>query len=168
MTPKLSIVVAASDNNVIGVRNELPWHLPDDLRRFKALTMGKPVVMGRKTFESIGKPLPGRTNVVVTRQRDWSAPGCVIANSIADAIEYADAAEIMIIGGAQIFAEVLPQVSTIHLTRVDVRLDGDAFFPELAPSDWRETNREDHAADARHAYAFSFVILERMSARQRV
>ncbi|HEU4603823.1 MAG TPA: dihydrofolate reductase [Steroidobacteraceae bacterium] len=168
MTPKLSIVVAASDNNVIGVRNELPWHLPDDLRRFKALTMGKPVVMGRKTFESIGKPLPGRTNVVVTRQRDWSAPGCVIANSIADAIEHADAAEIMIIGGAQIFAEVLPQVNTIHLTRVDVRLDGDAFFPELAPSDWRETNREDHAADARHAYAFSFVTLERISARQRV
>jgi dihydrofolate reductase len=158
----LSIVVAAAENDVIGVRNELPWRLPDDLRRFKALTLGKPVLMGRKTFESIGKPLPGRTNLVVTRQKHWTAAGCVVVPSIEDAIDAAgNVSEIAVIGGGQIFKEVLPRVNTIHLTRVHVTLGGDAYFPRLVPSEWRETSREDHAADERHAYAFSFVTLER-------
>lgn len=161
----LSIVVAASENNVIGVRNELPWRLPDDLRRFKALTMGKPILMGRKTFESIGKPLPGRTNIVVTRQKDLSIPGCVVTSSIAQALERADAPEVMVIGGAQIYAEVLPDVSTIHLTRVHTSVEGDAHLPQLMPNEWREVSREEHPADEQHAYAFSFVTLERVSAR---
>jgi dihydrofolate reductase len=162
VSPALSIVVAAAENDVIGVRNELPWRLPDDLRRFKALTLGKPVLMGRKTFESIGKPLPGRMNLVVTRQHDWTAPGCVVAGSIEEAIGAAGPVpEIAIIGGGQIFSEVLPRVNTIYLTRVHVALNGDAYFPRLVPDEWRETDREDHAADERHAYAFSFVTLER-------
>jgi dihydrofolate reductase len=165
VTPALSIVVAVSENNVIGVRNQLPWRLPDDLRRFKALTMGKPVLMGRKTFESIGKPLPGRTNLVVTRQENWTAAGCVVTSSIAQAIRQADAPEVMVIGGAQIYAEVLQQVSTIHLTRVHTDLDGDAYFPALVPSDWREDPREYHGVDDRHPYAFSFITLHRLSVR---
>jgi dihydrofolate reductase len=156
----LSIVVAASENNVIGVRNELPWRLPDDLRRFKALTMGKPILMGRKTFESIGKPLPGRTNLVVTRQQGWVAAGCVVASSIAEAIERADAPEVMVIGGAQIYAEVLPAVNTIHLTRVHTIIEGDAHFPKLASDKWIECSKEYHSADERHAYAFTFVTLQ--------
>jgi len=165
VTPALSIVVAVSENNVIGVRNQLPWRLPDDLRRFKALTMGKPVLMGRKTFESIGKPLPGRTNLVVTRQENWTAAGCVVTSSIAQAIRQADAPEVMVIGGAQIYAEVLQQVSTIHLTRVHTDLDGDAYFPALVLSDWSEDPCEYHDADDRHPYAFSFITLHRLSAR---
>lgn len=161
MATSLSIVVAASENNVIGVRNELPWRLPDDLRRFKALTMGKPILMGRKTFESIGRPLPGRTNLVVTRQQGWVATGCVVASSIAEAIERADAPEVMVIGGAQIYAEVLPAVSTIHLTRVHTIIDGDAHFPTLTSDEWSESSKEYHAADERHAYAFTFVTLHR-------
>jgi dihydrofolate reductase len=164
VTPALSIVVAASENNVIGVGNGLPWRLPDDLRRFKALTIGKPVLMGRKTFESIGKPLPGRTNIVITRQSNWNAPGCISSASIAEAIERANAPEVMVIGGAQIYAEVLPQVSTVHLTRVHTVLDGDAYFPELTPSEWRETERQDHEKDGGHQYSFSFISLRRVSA----
>jgi len=166
VTSALSIVVAASENNVIGVRNELPWRLPDDLRRFKSITMGKPVLMGRKTFESIGKPLPGRTNLVVTHQQSWNAEGCVVTTSIAEAVARADAPEVMVIGGAQIYAEVLPQVSTIYLTRVHTTLDGDAYFPQLAGSEWREEEREAHAADERHRYAFTFVTLRRQFAHR--
>lgn len=160
----LALVVAAADNDVIGVHNTLPWRLPEDLKRFKALTMGKPIIMGRKTFDSIGKPLPGRTNIVVTRQPQLQLEGCVVVASVADALRRAaelHADEALIIGGAQIYREVLPQAHRIYLTRVHAHVDGDAHLPALNPREWRETAREDYSADERHAYAYSFIVLER-------
>jgi dihydrofolate reductase len=158
----ISIIVAAAQNNVIGSGNQLPWRLPDDLKRFKALSLGKPVVMGRKTFDSIGKPLPGRTNIVISRQRGLQIPGCIVVQSLDEALAAAaPAEEIVVIGGAEIFRQVLPRVATIHLTRVHADVPGDVFLPDLAAEDWRETAAEYHAADERHAHAFMFVTLER-------
>lgn len=131
---KLAIIVAAAKNGVIGKGNQLPWHLPQDLKYFKSVTMGKPVIMGRKTYESIGRPLPGRMNIVVTRDKSWNAAaGLVVVHSLNDAINAAALAdpaplEAMIIGGAQIYREALPLVDRIYLTEVDVEPDGDAFF----------------------------------------
>lgn len=160
----LSIVVAIAENAVIGRGNDLPWRLPDDLRRFKELTLGKPIVMGRKTHDSIGRPLPGRTNIVVSRQTGLSIPGCVVVNSIDAALLAAGAApEVMLIGGAQLYREALPRVSTIHLTRVHAHVPGDTFFPTLEPSQWRETIVADHPADERHPHAFTYVTLERIA-----
>ncbi len=158
----ISLIVAVADNGVIGKQNGLPWRLPEDLRRFKALTLGKPIVMGRKTFESIGKPLPGRTNIVVTRQAELALPGCVVTGSLAAAVAAAGAAEeIMIIGGADIYRQALPLAQRVYLTEVHGAVDGDAGFPGLDAQQWRELAREDYPADERHAHAYSFVILER-------
>jgi dihydrofolate reductase len=158
----VSIVVAASENNVIGVGNQLPWRLPDDLRRFKALTMGKPVVMGRKTFASIGKPLPGRLNIVVSRQQA-AIDGALVVDSIDAALAAArPAEEIMVIGGAQIYGQALPRTTTIYMTRVHTQIAGDAYFPTLAGEAWREVDIEPHPADDRHAYAFTFLRFERI------
>jgi dihydrofolate reductase len=160
----ISIVVAVAENGVIGRDNALPWRLPDDLRRFKELTLGKPIVMGRRTYESIGRPLPGRTNIVVSRQRDLRIEGCVVVGSMDEAIAAAaDASEIMLVGGAQLYREVMPMVDRIYLTRVHAPIDGDVRFPALDPKQWRETNIATHAADERHAYSFSFVNLERVA-----
>jgi dihydrofolate reductase len=160
----ISIIVAVAENGVIGAGNRLPWHLPDDLRRFKALSMAKPVVMGRRTFDSIGKPLPGRTNIVVSRQPGLTIAGAVVASSLDAALAAAgDVPEIVIIGGAEIFREVLPRTDTIHLTRVHARIAGDVVFPKLDPDRWRETRVEHHAADERHQYAFTFVTLQRVA-----
>jgi dihydrofolate reductase len=159
---RVSFVVAADENGVIGAGNALPWHLPDDLKRFKALTLGKPILMGRKTYESIGKPLPGRTNLVLTRRTDLTLPGCTVVGSIEQAMNAAgDAEELAIIGGAQVYAQALPFVDVIHLTRVHAKIQGDAFFPTLAAHEWRERVVAMHPADERHAYAFSFIELER-------
>jgi dihydrofolate reductase len=161
---KLSFVVAASDNDVIGVGNQLPWRLPDDLKRFKVLTMGKPVLMGRKTFDSIGRALPGRRNIVVSRRPALAVDGVVAARSIDEALAAAQGApEIMVIGGAEIYRQLLARTQTIHLTRVHTSLAGDAFLPALAPREWREVDREPHAADDRHAHAFTFITLERVA-----
>jgi dihydrofolate reductase len=161
---KLSIIVAASENNVIGVGNELPWRLPDDLRRFKALTMGKPVVMGRKTFASIGKPLPGRLNIVISHQQGMVIEGVVVVGSIEAALGAArPAEEVMVIGGAQIYRQALPRTTMIYMTRVHTQTAGDAYFPALAREDWREIDSELHPADDRHACAFTFLRLERIS-----
>jgi len=161
---KLSIIVAVADNGVIGSGNQLPWRLPDDLKRFKALSMGKPIVMGRKTYDSIGKPLPGRLNIVVSRRGDLAIPGCTVVSSLAAGIAAAgDVAEIVIIGGADIYRQVLPRVQTIHLTRVHAPIPGDVYFPELAPDQWRELTTEHHPADERHAHAFTFTSLERVA-----
>jgi dihydrofolate reductase len=158
----LSIIVAASENNVIGAGNQLPWRLPDDLKRFKALSLGKPVVMGRKTFEAIGRPLSGRTNIVVSRQPGLRVEGCTVVGSLQAALEVEQAApEIVVIGGAEIYRQALPLTSTVHLTRVHVSVPGDAFFPELDPAQWSRTAVEHHAADGRHAHAFSFMTLVR-------
>jgi dihydrofolate reductase len=159
----IAIIVAVAQNGVIGADNGLPWRLPDDLKRFKALSLGKPIVMGRRTFDSIGRPLPGRTNIVVSRQPGLAIDGVSVARSLDDALVVAGAApEIVVIGGAEIFRQALPRTDTIHLTRVHARVDGDVFFPELDPAKWREAAVEHHAADERHLYAFSFVTLQRI------
>jgi dihydrofolate reductase len=165
--PAISFVVARADNGVIGRDNALPWHLPADLKHFKRLTVGKPVVMGRKTFESIGKPLPGRHNIVLTRDPAWRAEGVTVVANLAEAIAAAGlepktrAEEVMIIGGAAVYAEALPIATRIHLTEVHDAPDGDTVLPPFAPARWHETAREDHPArDGRPAY--SFVTLERV------
>lgn len=158
----ISLIVAASENNVIGVQGELPWRLSGDLKRFKALTMGKPIVMGRKTYESIGRPLPGRQNIVVSRQADFEADGCDVVLSIDAAIAAAgDADEIMIIGGSHIYQEFLPRAGRIYLTRVQANVAGDVYLPELAADEWREVAREEHAADDVNDYDVVFTILDR-------
>lgn len=158
----LSLIVAVADNGVIGQQNGLPWRLPEDLKRFKALTMGKPIVMGRKTFDSIGKPLPGRTNIVITRQPELSLPGCVVVASLPAAIAAAgNAEEIMVIGGADIYRQALPAAQRVYLTQVHAQVEGDVSFPPLDARHWRELAREDYPADERHAHAYSFVILAR-------
>jgi dihydrofolate reductase len=160
----LTIIVAVADNGVIGSGNQLPWRLPDDLKRFKALSLGKPVVMGRKTFDSIGRPLPGRTNIVISRQPGLEIPGCRVVASIEEALEAAQPApEVVIVGGADIYRQVLPQVTTIHLTRVHADVAGDVLFPELQAHEWREVAKEYHPADERHAHAFTFCTLERVA-----
>lgn len=158
----LSLVVAVGENNEIGKGGKMPWHLPADLKHFKALTLGKPVIMGRKTFEAIGKPLPERRNIVVTRNSGFHAPGCETAASLTDALVLVSGTpEVMVIGGGEIYREALLRAQRIYLTRVHARFDADTFFPQLDPADWRETARVDHAADERNSYAYSFIILTR-------
>ena len=159
----ISLIVAASTNNAIGVRGDLPWRLSSDLKRFKALTMGKPIVMGRLTYESIGRPLPGRQNVVITHQRGFEADGCDVVRSIDEAIRVtAAAAEIMIIGGGEIYRQFLPRAERIYLTRVQADIDGDAFFPELAADEWHETSSEYHPADESNEFDIAFTTLDRL------
>jgi dihydrofolate reductase len=158
----VSIVVAMDERNGIGRAGGLPWRLPDDLKRFKALTIGKPVVMGRRTWDSIGRPLPGRHNVVVTRQRGLSLDGATAVGSLEQALTVAgDVPEVCVIGGADIYRVALPVTDVLHLTRVHGTFDADAFFPPFDPADWVEVAREDRAADDRHAWAYSFLELRR-------
>jgi len=161
---RVSLVVAMSRNRVIGRDQDLPWRLPDDLRYFKALTLGKPVIMGRKTYESIGRPLPQRTNIVLTRDPDYQAPGCQVCASLEEALRLVSAEpEIMIIGGAAIYRMALARADRIYLTEVHADLDGDTWFPKLDPTRWQQVVREDHLADERHAFDFSFVTLDRIA-----
>lgn len=159
---KISLIVAAAENHIIGKDNALPWRLPADLKYFKAVTLGKPIVMGRKTWQSLGQPLPGRANIVVTRQPlQW--PGCVVVDSIAAAVRAAgDAEELMVIGGAEIFREFLPVAQRIYLTRVHAVVHGDVAFPPPDPARWREVSRQDYPADERHVHPYSFIVLERV------
>ncbi|HTV52023.1 MAG TPA: dihydrofolate reductase [Steroidobacteraceae bacterium] len=169
MAPLISLLVAASDNDVIGRDNALPWHLPDDLRRFKSLTLGKPMLMGRRTFESIGRALPGRTSLVLTRSSEWQRPGAQVVRSLDEALAAAGAApELVVIGGAEVFALAWRYASRLYLTRVHACLSGDTHFPPLDAREWRETEREWHPADARHAHAITFSVLERVPALERV
>ena len=157
-----SLVVAMARNRVIGRDNRLPWKLPEDLAYFKRVTMGHPVVMGRRTWESIGRPLPGRDNIVVSRNRGFEAPGATVVASLDEAWRAAGAAsEVCVIGGTSLFAEALPVADRIHLTEVDAVVEGDTFFPEFDRSQWMEHEVERHAADERHAYPFRIVVLER-------
>lgn len=158
----ISIIVAMDRNRLIGRGNALPWHLPADLAHFKAVTMGKPILMGRKTYESIGRPLPGRHNIVITRNADFAAPGCTVVASVDAALAAAGAVpEIMLIGGAQLYAELLPRVGRLYVTRIDAAFEGDAWFPALADGDWVETARSDHDADERNPYPYCFQVLDR-------
>lgn len=161
----MSLVVAAAANDVIGVDNRLPWHLPEDLRRFRDITMGKPLVMGRRTHESIGKPLPGRRNIVLSRSRDFSAEGCEVVGDLAAALALAgDAGEVMVIGGAVLYREALPLARRIYLTRLHRAFDGDTRFPSLDNADWQAVEREDFPAGAERELGFSYLTLERRAA----
>lgn len=162
----LSLVVAASDNNAIGKQNKLLWHLPNDLKFLKNITWGMPVVMGRKTFESVDcKPLKGRINIIVTRQKDYDAPGVVVVNSLKDAIFFAkenDYNELMILGGSQIYEDAMPKADRIYITRVHAFFeDADAFFPDIDEKKWQRTKNQDFEADEKHAYPYSFEMWER-------
>lgn len=158
----ISIIVAASTNNVIGAQGDLPWRLSDDLKRFKAVTMGKAIVMGRKTWESIGRALPGRQNIVVTRQDGFVAEGCDVVASIEEAVTAAgDVDEIMVIGGSQIYELALPMADRLYLTRVHAKVEGDAFFPVVDETEWHCISDEPHEADERNEFGFSFRAYER-------
>lgn len=163
--PRVTLVVAADAAGGIGKDGDLPWRLPEDLKFFKRVTMGHPLVMGRKTHDSIGRSLPGRLNVVVTRQAGYQPhAGAVVAASLEDALAKAanaDPEEVMVIGGAEIFRLALPLADRIYLTRVHATFDADTFLPGVDPARWHESWREDHAADARNPHAYSFILLER-------
>ena len=162
MKPRVSLIVAMAKNRVIGVNNTLPWHLPADLKRFKSLTMGHHIVMGRKTYESIGKPLPGRTSVVVTRNPDYSVPGVIMENSLEAAIAACgDDEDIFVIGGAELYRQAVTLADRIYLTEIEAEISGDAHFTELDSKQWQETGRESHDRDEKNAYKYHFVIYDR-------
>jgi len=161
MSAAPSLIVAIAANGVIGRDNRLPWHIPEDLRWFKRTTLGKPVIMGRRTWDSLGRPLPGRVNIVLTRREGWSAEGAVVAESLDRALAlaeaYAPATEAMVIGGAEIFAEALPRAGRLYLTEIGRAYEGDTVFPAFDRAAWVEISREAHDGDP----AYAFVVLER-------
>ena len=163
MSSLVSMIVAMACNRVIGRDNQLPWHLPEDLKHFKRVTMGKPIVMGRKTYDSIGRPLPGRRNIVVTRQQGWSAPGVDVVHKLESALELAreSAVEVVVIGGAGIYQQALPFVDRIYLTCIHQAFEGDALFPELDKNRWSEVERQDVFPSDGNELSYSFVTLER-------
>lgn len=163
----ISLIVAASTNNAIGKNNQLLWHLPNDMKFFKNTTWAMPVLMGRKTFESLGKPLPGRLNIIITRQKDWKPEGVTVVHSLADAINAASAVdykESFIIGGGEIFKEAIPIADKIYITRVEAVLAGDTFFPEINKQDWLMNSGQSFPADEKHAFAYHFQLWERIKA----
>ena len=165
---KLALIAAMAQNRVVGIDNKLPWHLPEDLKYFKRITTGKAVIMGRKTYESIGRPLPNRTNIVITRSTEFSAPGIEVVNSLDAAIELAENVslinavdEVMVIGGAQIYEVALPQADRLYLTHVHANVEGDAYFPDVDMSQWKELGREDYDASETNPYDYSFVVYDK-------
>jgi len=159
----LALIAAVAENGVIGAKGGLPWRLPDEMAHFKRTTLGKPVLMGRRTFVSLGRALPGRTNVVLSRDPGFAAPDAQVARDLDAALALVRAApEVMVIGGAAVYAEALPRAERIYLTRVRARPEGDVFFPKLEPGEWRETTLTEHPADARHAHAYAIVRLDRV------
>jgi dihydrofolate reductase len=159
---EIVLIAAMANNRVIGVENRLPWRLPDDLQHFKKLTLGHGIIMGRKTWESLPGVLPERRHIVVTRDKGYQADGAVMVHSIEDAIALIPEAEpVYIVGGANLYQQLLPRAHSMQLTLVDAEIEGDAFFPEWNDSEWQETGRVHHASDERHAYAFDFVTLKR-------
>lgn len=160
----LSLLVAASKNNVIGKDNKLPWHLPNDLKYFKNLTWGMPILMGRKTFDSIGKALPGRKSIVITRNNDWQNEGVYVVHSIEEAVQKAEGygvKEIFVIGGAEIFKTALPDANRIYLTRIHQNFDGDVYFPEISQDKWQLTSSRFCEADEKNAYNHTYQVWER-------
>lgn len=164
--PRIAYVVAMDDNRLIGRQNDLPWRLPDDMRWFRERTIGKPCIMGRKTYDSLPnrfRPLPGRLNIVVTRNRDYEAPGALVVHSVEDALRAAgEVDEIIIVGGADLFRKLMSLVDRLYLTRVHGAAEGDVYFPEYDAAEWREVFHEEHPSDDRHAYAFTWLVLERV------
>lgn len=161
----VSIIVATAADDAIGKDNRIPWHLPADLARFKRLTMGHAIVMGRRTFESIGRPLPGRRCIVITRQRDFRADGCEMAGSLEEALARAGDGEVFVVGGAEIYREALPRAARIYLTRVEGAFPADTFFPKLDEGEWREIERVAGTVDERNRHRHEFVVLERSASR---
>jgi dihydrofolate reductase len=161
---KISFVVAAANNNVIGKDNQLVWNLPNDMKFFKNVTWGMPVVMGRKSYDSLGKPLKGRKNIILTRQPNWKAEGTVAVKNFEDAVmlvKEMDVKEMMVIGGGEIFKMLMDKADRIYITRVDAEPEGDAFFPVIDPKQWKLVSRSDHEADEKHKYNYSFQVWER-------
>jgi dihydrofolate reductase len=160
----ISIIVAMAENRVIGINNTLPWHLPGDLRHFRQLTTGHHVIMGRRNYESIGKPLPDRTNIVVTRNPAYHAPGCRVRNSLGDAFQdIQNDPEVFVIGGADIYRQAIGAADRMYLTLVHAEVNGDTYFPEFDMRDWKETSRTRHEADEKNLHAYSFVIYDRIN-----
>lgn len=163
---RLSIIVAMGKNRVIGQNNKLPWHLPADLKYFKCLTMGHPIVMGRKTYESIGRPLPGRANIIITRQTSFEATGATVVNSIEDALRVCEEistmnSETFIIGGEKLYQQTLKLCQRMYVTEIQKDFEGDTYFPEFTPNDWEETQRDKHFSDSDANLEYHFVILDR-------
>lgn len=163
-----ALIVAMAQNRVIGRNNNLPWYLPEDLKYFKRVTMGKPIIMGRKTFESIGRPLPGRTNIIVTRNKEYSADGIKVVHNLAEAkalccsiAEIDGQSEAMVIGGAQIYQQALAYADRLYLTEVHGEVEGDAYFPEFDRANWQEVGRENFSAAGPNPYDYSFLVLDR-------
>jgi len=153
--PVLTLVAAKARNGVIGINNTLPWHLPEDLKHFKAVTLGKPVLMGRKTYDSIGRPLPGRRNIVITRQADWQAEGVEVAHSLQQALAMADGvAEVCLIGGADLYRQAMVLADCLRLTEIAESFAGDAYFPDISSTDWQEMARSSFCSDKGLEYAF--------------
>ncbi|MGD8856342.1 MAG: type 3 dihydrofolate reductase [Chloroflexota bacterium] len=157
----ISLIVAMGTNRVIGRDNRLPWRMPADMKRFREITMGKALVMGRETFDSIGKPLAGRHNIVLTRNKTYAAEGCTVAHSISEALQAAGEGEIMVIGGGRVYAQMLPVADRIYLTLIDAEFEGDSYFPTLDMAEWREVARELHGIDEDNPYNYAFIVLDR-------
>ncbi len=162
LNPQISLIAAMANNRAIGINNRLPWHLPADLQHFKRLTLGKPIVMGRKTWESLPGLLPERPHIVVTRDRDYRAEGAIVVHDIESVLVAAgDAPELMVVGGAQFYEQMLPLAERLYLTEVDVEAEGDAFFPEFDQSEWQVTLREAHEADEKNRLKYTFLSYQR-------
>lgn len=158
---KIVLVAAMTHDHVIGFHNKMPWHMPADLKHFKAVTMGKPIIMGRKTFESLGRALPGRQNIVVSSNANYDAPGAAVYTTLVDAIDAAEGGEVMVIGGGQLFQQALSLAHTMHLTYIDLEVEGDVFFPAWNALEWHEVSREKHEADEKNPYGYTFIRLDR-------
>ena len=166
---KLAMIVAMAKNNVIGLNNDMPWHLPADLQWFKKTTLGSPIIMGRKTYESISRPLPGRLNIILSRDTELKIDGCTVVNSLEEALKTAEKAdktkdEIFITGGAHLYNKFLEQADTLYLTQIDADLAGDTFFPDYTKYNWQEVQRTEYVADDKNPYSLTFLKLERLKA----
>jgi dihydrofolate reductase len=163
MKPMISLIVAVAKNGVIGDKNRLPWRLSADLRYFKSLTMGKPIIMGRNTWESLPGILPGRRHIVITRDQDYRAEGCELVHSLDEALEVAgEVPEVMIVGGGVLYRQTLPRADRLYLTRVEADVPGDTFFPDIDRHQWQEVSREAHVADERNQFDYTFIVLNRL------
>jgi dihydrofolate reductase len=159
---RINAIFAMSENYVIGINNQLPWHLPADLKHFKKITLGKRILMGRKTYESMGRPLPGRCNMVMTKDTHFQAPGCIVVHSIEKALAAVqENDEIFVIGGALLYQEMLPLVERLYMTIIHQHFEGDTYFPAINHAEWQEKERIDHAANGENKYSYSFIMLDR-------
>jgi len=157
----ISIIAAMDENRLIGSNNDLPWHLPADLQRVKKLTTGHSIILGRKNYESIGRPLPNRKNIVVSRNPDFDAPGCIVVDSIENALDAADQGDTFIFGGAGIYQQMLGMAERMYLTIIHSSFEGDTWFPDYDPDSWEEIDRQDYAADEKNRFDYSFVTLKK-------